>query len=340
MRKTLVTGATGFIGRHLVRKLIGLNYRCRCMTRNLDTARAMWGSAVEAVEGDLTSPESVSRCVKGCTHVIHLGAQIGKWGLRRRDYEATNVNGTRNVIRACRAEGVKLLVHISTTGVAGIHGNAAADENTECAPITHYEASKLKAEREVLAACERGHVPAIVARLDFVYGPEDPRRIPLYATIRRGRFFLVGKGEALIRPTYVDDAVDGIIACLEHPECSGQIFNIGGPEKVSAREFVENIQRALGLEGRILFVPRFAAYAGALACTGISALIARAPILTVSRVRFWSMHHASSVDKASRWLGFSARTSLSEGMSRTISWFNGLGELPPTYTKLFGANTL
>ena len=285
--KILVTGASGFIGRHLVRKLVGLGLDCRCAVEDRQDAAPLWKD-VEIVDGKATSPECVLSWVEGCTHVVHLDARVVERELSRRDRRSADVEETANLIAACETSGIRLLVYCSSAGAVGIRDHAAYDLQ---APL---EARELKAERLVLTAAERGGIRAIVARLDSVYGPEDVRLVPLYAAIQKGRFFLVGKGDALVRPTYVEDAVEGLIACLNHPEQAGKVFNIGGPDQLTAREFVHGIQGALGVAPRIVLIPRFMAYAGALVCEGLSVVTKRTPLLSTGSVRSWSVHHCPS----------------------------------------------
>jgi len=324
--RILITRAAGFVGRRLVSKLIALGHECRCVVPRDQAGAWPFREDVDVVDGEATSPRDVLSWVAGCTHVVHLGDEAAERGPARQHHERADTEEIANLIAACEAAGVHLLVYCSLPDGIGVYGHASWDERAACRPQTPWEADRFPAEHLVLEATRRGRIRAIVARIDFVYGPEDVRLLPLYSAIQKGRFFLVGKGDAPMRPTYVEDAAEGLIACLAHPEHAGEIFNIGGPDRLTAREFVRGIQGAMGAAPTILFIPRFMAYAGALVCEGLSPVTARAPQLTTGGVRFRSVHHCPSVEKAHKLLGFRARTSFSTGIARTVAWFRTLGE--------------
>ena len=323
--KILVTGSTGFVGVHLVGKLITLGYNCRCLVRDRAKAECHWGENVELVDEGLASLDSALECLQGCTHAVYLSDWPPVWGEAPAQHKGANVKCVRNVVAACEAEQVELLVYCSAANAAGFSIHAASEGGAAFQPQVPGEACDLEAEGVVLSAAKQRRISAIVARTHSVYGPEDLRRVPLYSAIEKGRFFLVGKGDVLIRPTYIEDVVDGLIACLNHPEYAGQVFDIAGPDSITLKEFVNSVQKALGVEARTVDIPCIAAYGGAIVCEGVEVLTEKDPILPRYRATFLNVGH-TPLEKAGALHEFHAQTCLSAGMARTVSWFRALRE--------------
>jgi len=326
--KILVTGATGFVGAHLVRRLIAEGHQVRCLARAASRTAGLEALGAEVVRGDVTEASSVAASAASCEAAFHLAALLGKWGVKESDLRRVNVEGTRHVVAACRAAGVRRFVHVSTPGVVGIRGLALATETDTPQPTGPYERTKWEAEQAVVAANRDGRMEVVIVRPDFVYGPGDVRRVELYGRIRRGRFRLLGDGSARVRPTYVDDVIDGMMLALAVPAAAGQVLNIAGPRLMSFREFMAGVARSLGVEPPRAGVPICLARAAALVTAPVGVLLRRPPLVTRSRIRFLTVDHGTSIQKAQRVLGYAPRVNLDDGLARTVAWYREQGLLP------------
>ena len=263
--KVLVTGASGMLGRGTALAL---------STRGDDVTvlqRRPSGLDVREVLGDVADPEVVRRAAAGQDVVVHLAAKVdvvGRWA----DYERVNVGGTRAVVDACRAAGCGRLVHVSSPSVAHA-GSSLVGVGAEPADPEHargpYARSKAISERAALAADGTGSGPlAVVAvRPHIVWGPGDPQLVErIVARARTGRLPVIGSGAALVDTTYVDNAVDALVAALDHAtEVHGEAFVGSNGEPRPIGELFGDFCAAAGVPRPSRHVPaRLAIAAGAV----------------------------------------------------------------------------
>jgi NADH dehydrogenase len=244
--KVLVTGATGFLGRHVARDLAARGHFVACLVRLGSEARLALPAEgrSERVSGDLTDPESLVRKPLGCDAAVHLAGISREEPASGQTYHRVHVEGVRNLLDACLEAGVGRLVHVSAL-------RAAAD-------AAHpYRASKFRGEELVRSF----PIPWTILRPAMVYGPGSPtlrwmRRLtwgaPLLPVPVPGR-------EARISPVFVGDLAAGIAACLERPEVAGRTFDVAGPEAVTVGEMVAAVARARGLPHYQIGLPAAAA---------------------------------------------------------------------------------
>jgi dTDP-glucose 4,6-dehydratase len=255
----VVTGAGGFIGSHLVEALLDDGARVRAMIRY--TSRGDRGalnflseeasSEVEVVAGDIRDPESVADVLNGADVVFHLAAQIAipYSYVNPRDYVETNVVGTLNVAQACRTQGVRRLVHTSTSEV---YGSAQQVPITEAHPISAqspYAATKVGADQLAISFHRSFRVPVTVLRPFNTYGPRQSARavIPTIITqALRGDVVKLGSLEPRRDLTYVTDCASGFLAAAGSDQAVGETLQLGTGEDVSVAELVEAVGSIIG----------------------------------------------------------------------------------------------
>ena len=214
--RCLVTGANGFLGGALARALLAQGHQVRSLQRSPGASQEAEGMQVH--QGDLADAAAVQRAVDGCDVIFHVAAKAGVWGPRQ-SYFATNVLGTEHVIAATRAAGVRHLVYTSTPSVVfnghpirGADEGLAYGEKIPCA----YAATKVEAERRVLAAHRPGELEVVALRPHLIWGPGDPHLVPrVLEKARAGRLRIVGRGDNRVDLTHVDNAVHGHLAAWE-----------------------------------------------------------------------------------------------------------------------------
>jgi nucleoside-diphosphate-sugar epimerase len=230
-RIVLITGGSGALGRRLLRELSARGVRTRCLVHR----RPVEG-ADETVTADLSNPVSLSRATVGVDSAVHLAARTHARSPAA--YAAVNRDGTRNLVDACAAQGVRRLVHVSTRAISP-RGGA-------------YSNSKHAAEEVVRA----GPVPWVILRLPELYGTggrEGADRIIAAARVG-ARIPVVGAGDDEVCPMFVDDAVDAIASAVAASGAIRRTFTLAG-ECMTMREFAERCARHYAAGGRVVGVP-------------------------------------------------------------------------------------
>lgn len=327
----VVVGGTGFVGSHVSERLAAGGAAVRAASRR---GRWPWGntpSGIDCVSLDLTAPAAGPRLrelAAGAAAVVHLAGILYRPGLPGRAYRDLHVEGTRRVVAAARAAGVRRLVHVSTTGVLGPTGPRPLHEDAPPRPTTPYEASKLEGERIVLAAREAGGPEVVVLRPGLVYGPRDLHLLPLYRSISRGWFRPIAGGRARWQPIHVGDVARAVAAAVDvEPGPEAAVLHVAGGETVTVGALVRRIASALGTRLRGPALP----YAVAMAAGTLIELGCRPlgidPPLSRSRVRTLTEDRLYDTGRAARALGFVPRTALDDGLAETVAWYREHGYL-------------
>jgi nucleoside-diphosphate-sugar epimerase len=253
---------------------------------------------------------------------------LGRAGASDAEYQRVHVEGTRNVLRAARAAGVGRVVHVSSPGVLGPvpRGAPDLDEDAPPRPSNAYERSKAAAEDAIREDGARHGELAVVVRPEFVYGPGDLHVLRLFAAVRRGRFFYLGRGDALCHPTFVEDAVRGLLAAADRGR-PGRIYHVAGPTPVPIRELAETYAHAMGVRPPRLRLPEVPVRL-ALGAVEPLARVLRLPLpLTKSGVDFFTRDRHFSTRRAREEIGFESSVALPDGVARTVRWYEEQGLL-------------
>jgi nucleoside-diphosphate-sugar epimerase len=323
----LITGATGFIGRHLVNELTGRGVRCRLLVRPGTSAESYEGrDDIEIRRGDITEPQTLTGIADGVGVVYHLAAQLGNWGVPDTEFRATNIDGTKNLLAESAKAKAHQFIFCSTPGVQGL-GHRLAKESFAYDPRGIYEATKCEAEKVVMEHGSKGGPSVTVVRPDFVYGPGDTRRLPLYRRIRDRKMYLIGSGACVIRPTYVSDVVGALLLVRGNQNAFGQIYNIAGPELVTVRRFLDTAAQCLGVKMPRITVPLWCARTMAVIDEMVSSVLGREPFITRSKVQFLTVDHGTDISRAEQIIGYVPGCQLIDGIAATVSWYTENGFL-------------
>ncbi len=317
----LVTGGTGFIGKHLLERLRASGEPVRALVRQKSGPRKL-PAGVEIVPGDLTSGEGLPQALADAGTVIHL-AGVTK-ALSTADYYAGNVRATETLLRAMAGSAARL-VHVSSLAAAGPSPDGIPlREDAPERPVTHYGKSKLEAERLV-----RRHSPdAIIVRPPVVYGPRDTDVFQLLKSISRGLVLEIAGGERRFSAIYVEDLVDGLIAASGTSRGAGRTYYMAHREPLTWTRFSETAAAIMKRRPRVLRVPVAAARAvGTVAelwskVRGKPGIISREKVLE-AECTDWTCDPS----RAAAELGYEARTSIQEGLARTLAWYKEAGWL-------------
>jgi 2-alkyl-3-oxoalkanoate reductase len=324
--RVLLTGSTSLLGAGVVRALHARGDEVVVLQRHPAAVAAE--CAVTEFLGDLSDAAAVGRAMRDAEAVIHLAARVGVVGSAAQFHE-TNVIGTRTVLDAARAHGVARLVLISSPSVAH-SGSALAGGGAEPADPQHakghYSRSKAQAELEVLAA-DTPELATIAVRPHLIWGPGDTQLVGrIVDRARSGRLALVGGGRALIDTTYIDNAVDAVVAALDHAHAGhGQAFVVSNGEPRTVAELVERICVAAGVEAPTRHVPRSLAWSGGAVAEGLWWLGRRTDDPPMTRFLAGQLATAHWFDQRSvrLVLEWAPRVSLDEGFARLADHCRG-----------------
>jgi nucleoside-diphosphate-sugar epimerase len=323
-----VTGATGFLGASLARRLLEGGARVRVLARSPVKAKPLVDRGAELVVGDITNRAAVAAAVDDVAVVYHLAGRLLAPGVPGAEYHRTHVEGTKLLLACCQnAPSLERFVHCSTTGVLGVTGDRPADESAPFRPTNVYEATKAEAELAVREACRAGF-PAVIARPGLVYGPGDLHLLAFFRSVLRRQFRPIGRRTVWLHPIYIDDMTEALVRCGQRPAAVGECFHLAGREPVALGELAQAIARAGGTRLPRGHIPLPAAQAVAALGDRLPPKLKPSAPLTRSRLEFLTHSRVYDVAKARRLLDFAAPTELSTGTTRSMAWYRGEGYLP------------
>lgn len=316
-RSAFVTGGSGFIGGALLRRLTAGGCSVHALARSDASAAALEALGATAVRGDLANTEAMAAGARGCEVAFHLAANVAQWGTRE-EFERVNVEGTRNVLEASRAAGVRRFVHCGTeAAILAGEPVVGADETAPLRPDSPalYSATKARAERIVREASD-DKIETVVLRPRFVWGAGDTTLLPeIVAATRKGRFAWIGGGRHLTSTTHVENVVEGLLLAAERGR-AGEAYFVTDDEPVVFREFISAMLRTQGVDPPERTIP--APVAAAIARTGELAWRALPlpgePPLT--RFAYWAASQECTLDdsKARAELGYRPVISRERGL--------------------------
>lgn len=315
--KFAVTGATGFVGAHLLDRLLENGHEVVAMVRSPESEPPLTRRGVRVVIGEIGKREKVDELIRGADVVVNL-ARAKAHGLRPlSEVTAVNVIGAANVARAASESGAKL-IHASSSSVYGSRtGPTPVMESRPPAPDTAYARSKLEGEREVM----REHRDTTALRISAILGPRCSSWLPLFRSASKGELRLAGDGDNLQHPVDVDDVVSAILACAASDNVRGATYNIAGPAPISISEMVECMSRSVGGIARqprpvpTVLSDTYVALAKA------ADKLAGIKLPRIESVFFLTSNRAFDVSKAGREIPFFPRIDATTALKRTGEYF-------------------
>lgn len=321
-----ITGASGFLGSALARALADRGHPLRLLVRDEQRAASIRGLG-DIIVGDIADERALDRLMHGCDAAVHTVSNFRAAKDPPALHWRTNVDGTRNALRAARAAGLRRFVHCSTIGVHGNVATTPGDEDSPFAPGDLYQETKAAAEAACHEVQESGATEVVIVRPCSIYGPGDLRMLKMFRLLARGRFLRIGDCAANFHAVYIDDLVRGFGRALAQPGISGEAFIVGGDTYLPLARYLEIAAGAVG--GRLprWQVPYAPVHALAHACEALCVPLGLEPPLHRRRVRFFRNNRAFRIDKARQRLGYAPAVTLEEGMRRTVAWYRSQGLL-------------
>lgn len=321
----LVTGATGFIGSHLVDALLVHGYEVDALIREKSDLRWLLGRKINLIYGDLMGDGRIPS-LNRFDHIFHLGGATRT--LHTRDFYRVNRDGTERLIDAAlNIKGLKRFIYLSSQAAAGPSpkDRPQTEEDLPC-PVSPYGKSKLKAEHAVLNCRNRFHVT--ILRPCAVYGQRDTYMLELFKSISKGYLPLLGKGPMYFSFCYVQDLIQALILSVQHNHSSGEVFFIADGERYSLDFFAELVSSELCVKFHKIIIPVWAARFYATMADGWG-LVKKTPAAFGRNkcAEGIQQNWVCDIGKAKTKLGFYPGFHLERGLKITLQWYKEKGWL-------------
>jgi nucleoside-diphosphate-sugar epimerase len=315
-----ITGATGYLGRSVAKRLIDSGKEVRLLGRNRSKIEDLISMGGTFVPLEISNLENVRKALVGSSTIIHCAALASPWG----DYEIfskTNILGTKNIIDYCLESKVDKLIYISTPSVYFDYKNRLSIKESDTLPIkqySHYGDTKLKADELILKAFTEEKLPVISIRPRAIFGIGDETITPRILNAKLfGRTPLINSGLALHDFTYIDNVVDAISLCLNSDDrCLGEVFNISNDEPISTKVFFEKLLSAYSKNVSFINIPYFVLNPIVKTIELIFKIFKfeKEPKLTSYGIGLFANSQTLDISKAKEMLGYSPKVSLDEAM--------------------------
>jgi dihydroflavonol-4-reductase len=325
--KVLVTGATGFVGSHLVDHLVERGKRVRCLARRASNLRYLQHPQIELAYGGLDDSTDWNEALANVDTVYHVAGTT--FARRAKDYFTVNHKGTETLLAQAlnRRDQIKKFVYISSLAAIGpgLDGKPV-DEDTSPSPITPYGRSKLLAEEAVRAVSDL--LPVTIVRPPAVYGPRDYGIFEFFKAVKGGVFPMIGRSDKRVSLVHARDLVEGIVLAGESHASAGRAYFISSEDDYSMRAVADLIAALMRKRLRSFAIPRSLAYGVALLAEAAAAVTRKPPVINRDKVTDLSQSNwTCSIERAKSELGYNPRVQLEEGMSETLAWYKREGWL-------------
>ena len=329
-KRVLVTGATGFVGGYLSRRLVSDGAHVVAFVRRSSSPKIvdeLKSIGVEIVYGDVTDRTVVFNVVNRIECIFHIAALFRSAKHGDSTFYDVNVEGTRNVLDAAEHSRVKRVLHCSTVGVHSHIPQPPAAEDEPYRPGDIYQLTKCEGEKLAHERFESGRVEGTIVRPAMIWGQGDTRTLKLYRGVAQRRFPIIGSGKTLTHWVDVDDLVDGFVLAAENEQAKGQTYIFAGERPVSIFELVTTISRVAGVKPLPLKIPALPVQLLGSLTETICKPLGIEPILHRRRVDFFTKTRSFDTSKARRELGFSPRLSFEAEVEKIFSWYKVHGWL-------------
>ena len=319
--KTLLTGATGFIGKHLVRALVEQGRDVRCLVRKTSDTQYLRSLGVELFYGDLLDKDSLKDIAKDVDIVYHIAGEI--YSNRNRDFYSVNFDGTRNLVEECLPEEIEKFVFLSSIAAVGPnreHG-ILLNEQSPCRPLDPYGKSKLQAEQLLIQSLEKYVFPVVIIRAPTVYGPLGKSIIlkKIVEKIHTGHFITLGNGNNVRSMCYIDNLIQGLMAAERSNRSRGEVYFISDEKAYTYNEIFQKVAEQYRTTLKETHLPKWIGDICGFAFKFLS-MIGR---YSLPLYMAWHMvlDMACDIKKAKEILKYKPRVETKEGIKRVVEYF-------------------
>lgn len=327
----LITGASGFIGRYLLKALLVEGHHCRCLvraSRKLDVV--FEHENIELFQGDITKPETLENIGTGIEAVYHLAAAghvAAVSAEAEKSFFELNVDGTVNLIKACAKGDVKRFFHFSSTAAIGLPRVTVIDETVECRPQTPYQKSKYQSEIAAFETGKENGIDVAVLRPCMVYGPGgEGEFLKFCRLIKKGVFPRIGLGKNLTPIVHVEDVVQAAVKALDNA-VPGEVYFIASETSPKLSEIHRLICQAMHIKRFYFYVPLLLAYIAGYFFEKVSLINGKPPLVSRRNIISTSVDRTFDILKAKSRFGYNPSMDIENQIPTTVKWFQKTGRI-------------
>lgn len=318
----LVTGATGFTGQVLVRKLCERRLKVRAIARASSSRASLAGLPVEWVEGQVYDDNLIAAAMKDVNYVFHVAAAYRDPSLPDSEYYRVHVESTKYLAQAANGQATfRRFVLVSTVGVHGHIENPPADEMSPFNPGDVYQRTKAEAEQWLHGFARQNNLSYAVIRPAAIYGPGDRRLLKVFRMAKAPLFVMLGRGRCLYHLIHVEDLADAIIFAAGHPAAEGEAFICGDPQSIALEDMGRIIADELGRKFRPVRFPAAPFFVLADIVEAVCRPLKLRPPIYRRRVAFFTKDRSFDTRKIRDKLAFSCKWTTESGLRDTARWY-------------------
>ncbi|CAK8721254.1 MAG: Nucleoside-diphosphate-sugar epimerase [Candidatus Electronema aureum] len=331
----LITGATGFTGRVLTKKLAAAGAQIRAIARPTSQLGDLADLNVTWLKGEVFDPETVRRAADGVEYIFHIAAAYRQENATEEDYRRVHVYSTQLLAEVVKDQTkFKRFIHVSTVGVHGhIPGDDLADETYRFSPGDSYQRTKLEAEQWLTDFATRSGIPHTVIRPGAILGPGDERLLKIFKMVQNGFILMLGSGKGMYHLIHVEDLTDILLAAAVSDKARSQVFIAANDEPISIIGMGKVIAKTLQKKIRVIRLPIWPFFLAADLCKVICTPLGIQPPLYRRRVAFYTKDRKFNNTKLKQLLGYSFRYSNESGLAETARWYKQQGWLAGSAAK-------
>lgn len=326
----LVTGASGFTGSILTRKLVQAGLDVRALARPCSDLSALADLNIHWYRGEIFDKDIVADACREVRYIFHLAAAYRQAGFADQVYRDVHITGTLLLAEAALCSPhFRRFVHVSTVGVHGHIENPPADEDCPFSPGDIYQETKAEAEVRLRHFAKKSGLETTIIRPTAIYGPGDKRLLKVFKLAALPIFPLLGRGKCLYHLVHVEDLTNVLILAATHPAAAGEVFICGDREPISLEGMVQLIGATLGRQPLILRMPAWPFFLTADLCEAFCKPLGLSPPLYRRRVAFYTKDRAFDTHKLFSVLGYRPIYDPQRGLSETALWYIRAGWIRP-----------
>ncbi|MGF1480875.1 MAG: NAD-dependent epimerase/dehydratase family protein [Cyanophyceae cyanobacterium] len=320
--RALVTGATGYTGSALVRKLVNQGIKVVAIARPTSNLEPFQGMPIEWLRGDVFDEALIDKAVAGVNYIFHMVTPFREAKSPDVAYYNVHVLSTQLLAKAAlKQPDFRRFVHVSTIGVHGHVANPPGDENCPLHPGDVYQESKLEGELWIREFGQQHGLPVTVVRPASIYGPGEKRLLKIFKMVTRQWVPVIGDGSNLLHFIHVDDLTNFFILGATHPRAVGEVFICGSKEAMSFKHMVALISDYYGVTARFIRLPAAPLFALGDLLEAVCRHFGIEPPIYRRRLAFYTKDRSFNTQKMQNLLGFVPAHSDREGLEELAQWY-------------------
>lgn len=320
--RVLVTGATGYTGSELVRKLVALDTDVVAIARPQSNLTPFDGMPITWIQGDVFNEELINQAMQGVNYIFHMVTPFREAKSPDQGYYNVHVLSTQLLAKAALQQpDFRRFVHVSTIGVHGHIENPPADETYRTEPGDIYQETKLEGEIWIKEFSHQTGLPVAIVRPSSIYGLGEKRLLKIYKWVSRGWVPVIGDGSNLLHFVHVDDLTDFLLLTATHPKAIGETFICGSDKAISFKQMVKFISESYHVSAKMIQFPAAPMFALGDFCEFICRPLGIEPPIYRRRLAFYTKDRSFNTTKMRNLLGFSPKHSDEEGLKELAQWY-------------------